>query len=127
MGLKISGSLLDQLQHEAIRASPKECCGLILGRDGIVETIHPTRNAHRTPETHFEIDPRALIEAHRKARQGGPELIGYYHSHPGGLARPSATDQAMAQGDGRIWAIIGGDEITFWRDEAGGFQQLDMP
>ena len=64
------------------------------------------------PETHFEIDPQALIDAHRAARAGGPQVLGYYHSHPAGEPEPSATDRAMAAGDGRMWAIMGRDECV---------------
>ena len=122
--LEVASEVLVQLRKEAERAAPFECCGLLLGRSGIIETIGPARNVHRTPETHFEIDPQALINAHRAARRGGPEVIGYYHSHPNGIALPSATDRSMAHGDGMAWAIIGSGEITFWRDEADGFRQL---
>jgi len=58
-------------------------------------------------------------------RKGGPQVIGYYHSHPTGPAHPSQTDRAMAAGDGMIWAIIGAEgEITFSRDGADGFEAL---
>jgi proteasome lid subunit RPN8/RPN11 len=51
-------------------------------------------------------------------------VVGYYHSHPAGPAEPSATDQSMATGDRRIWAIAGADGVTFWRDEERGFVPL---
>ena len=73
---------------------------------------------------HFEIDPAALFAAHRDARSGGPELIGYYHSHPQGHPLPSATDCEHASGDGRAWAIVAGGEVTFWRDGTDGFAPL---
>ena len=127
MDHEVTREVLDQLRHEAEKAAPNECCGLLLGREGVIAAARPVRNVHRAPRTHFEIDPQALIDAHRAARQGGPEVIGYYHSHPHGPARPSATDRAMAHGDGRVWAIIGGGEITFWRDEVDGFRQIKTP
>ena len=127
MDQEVTREVLDQLRDQAERATPYECCGLLLGREGVIASIRPARNVHNAPKTHFEIDPQALIDAHRAARHGGLELIGYYHSHPQGSAQPSAMDQAMAQGDGKVWAIIGGGEITFWRDEPGGFRQLSAP
>ena len=122
--LEVASEVLVQLRQEAEKAAPLECCGLLLGRNGIIERIGPACNVHRTPRTHFEIDPQALIDAHRAARHGGPQVIGYYHSHPNGVAAPSATDRAMAHGDRMVWAVIGSGEITFWRDEADGFRQL---
>lgn len=84
----------------------------------------PAANVHPDPLGHFEIDPQALVDAHRAARAGGPDLIGYYHSHPTGIAEPSATDRAQASGDGRVWAIVGGGDVTFWRDDEHGFVKL---
>jgi proteasome lid subunit RPN8/RPN11 len=43
-------------------------------------------------------------------------VIGYFHSHPTGAPVPSATDRAMAARDGRIWAIIAGNDVRFWAD-----------
>ena len=76
------------------------------------------------PRRSFEIDPQALIAAHRAAREGGPAVLGYYHSHPAGAAVPSDTDRAMAAGDGRVWAIVGKGDVTFWRDDRDGFAPL---
>jgi len=73
---------------------------------------------------HFEIDPAALIAALKSARQGGPGVVGYYHSHPTGSAAPSDTDAACASGDGKVWAIVGGDRVGWWRDSADGFEEI---
>ena len=122
--MEVGAEIATFLRSQATRAHPTECCGILLGHGAAITAAVPTRNVHPTPGTHFEIDPQALIEAHRAARAGGPQVLGYYHSHPTGSARPSATDQAMAAGDGGIWAIIAHDAVTFWRDEPGGFRQL---
>ena len=109
-----------------------------------IARLEEVANVHPTPRTHFEIDPQALINAHRAQREGaglddasgaasGPvsgaaseALIGYFHSHPTGSARPSACDARMAAGDGKIWAIVAGEEVTFWRDAAEGFCALSF-
>lgn len=106
------------------RAAPREACGLLLGTGAQIHTVTVTANVHPKPETHFEIDPAALIAAHRAAREGGPEVLGYWHSHPNGLARPSATDAAQASGDGKLWAIVASGEVTLWRDTPSGFVAL---
>ena len=92
----------------------------------VITTLQPARNVHPTPETHFEIDPQALIDAHRAARGGGAEVLGYYHSHPHGPAEPSATDRALAARDGRVWAIAAKGEVRFWRDDEPGFEPLSL-
>lgn len=108
----------------ATSAHPREACGLLLGRDGQVVAATLAANVHPTPETHFEIDPQALVDAHRAERTGGPEVTGYWHSHPHGPPAPSATDRAHATGDGRVWAIVGEGRVGWWRDAPGGFERL---
>ncbi|MEO7384146.1 MAG: M67 family metallopeptidase [Novosphingobium sp.] len=118
-----SGAIATVLE-EAAKAAPNEACGLLLGRGGVIERAISCANVATDPLRHFEIDPAALIAAHRAARAGGPELIGYWHSHPNGHPLPSATDCEHASGDGRVWAIAAGGEVRFWRDADGGFESL---
>lgn len=109
----------------AARAGRHEACGLLLGHGTCVETAVATANVAQDPARHFEIDPAALIGAHRLARSGaGPQVLGYFHSHPNGIAAPSATDAASAAHDGRVWAIVAGDAITCWHDGSDGFEPL---
>ena len=128
-----STSRLEQrLIADATAAHPQECCGLLLGRKGAVAAVVSCRNVHPSPERHFDIDPAALIAAHRDARAGGLQIIGYYHSHPSGPAKPSAVDSAQAGGDGRLWAIVAGGAVTWWRDgdgvaAAGRFAPCEPP
>jgi len=124
MCIHVTSQVVEAITRASQSAFPEECCGLLLGTDGRVTQAVPTRNVHSSPQTHFEIDPQALIDAHRAERAGGLELLGYYHSHPKGPPRPSVIDQAMAAGDGKIWAICGQAEVRFWRDVSRGFQAL---
>lgn len=102
---------------------------MLLGAASDIACVLPTANVAADPDRHFEIDPAALIAAHRKARAGGPQVVGYFHSHPNGLARPSAIDAASAARDGRVWAIAapvsdGSWAITCWHDGPAGFEAL---
>jgi desampylase len=124
MTIKLTSGTMATLLAEAEKAAPNECCGLLLGQAGRVTEARPAANIAFDPARHFEIDPAALFAAHRTARVGGPQLLGYYHSHPEGHPLPSATDCDHASGDGRVWAIIASGEVTFWRDGPGGFEAL---
>jgi proteasome lid subunit RPN8/RPN11 len=124
MPLTISTSALAILRTTAAAAHPEEACGLLFGEGTHIHAARPAANVHPTPLTHFEIDPAALLDAHRKARTGGPRLVGYFHSHPAGHPRPSAVDCEHASGDGRVWAIVSGSDVTFWRDGERGFEAL---
>ncbi|MCL9983778.1 MAG: M67 family metallopeptidase [Erythrobacter sp.] len=114
------------MRDAAQAAHPREACGILLGEGGRITEARETRNIHPSPHTHFEIDPQALIDAHRAARSGGPQVLGYFHSHPVGLPEPSATDRACASGDGRIWAIIADQDVRFWMDGEQGFAALSF-
>ena len=124
MTIEVTSGTIATLREEAAKAAPFECCGLLLGRGGRVLEARPAANVAPDPSRHFEIDPAALFAAHRSARDGGPQLLGYYHSHPEGHPVPSATDCEHASGDERVWAIIAGGEVAFWRDGPGGFATL---
>lgn len=109
----------------AAAAAPHEACGLLLGKGVRICAATAAANVHPRPATHFEIDPAALIAAHRAAREGsGPQVLGYWHSHPNGRAGPSDADRAAASGDGRIWAIVASGNLTVWRDGPDGFERL---
>jgi proteasome lid subunit RPN8/RPN11 len=112
------------MRAAAAATHPREACGILFGEGTRITAVRETANIHPAPQTHFEIDPQALIDAHRTARSGGPQVLGYFHSHPAGPAAPSATDRAMAVGDGRIWAIIAGKDLRFWQDARPGFTAL---
>jgi desampylase len=122
--ITIAQSALDRLGEEAERARPDECCGLLLGREGVIEQILSTANVADDPRHRFEIEPQALVAAHRTARVGGPQVVGYYHSHPRGAATPSVADHDAAAGDGHVWAIVGASGVAFWRDGEQGFEPL---
>lgn len=125
MPLTIATKAHGAMLAAARAALPLEACGLLLGAGSRIETARPAVNVATDPARHFAIDPAALIAAHRAARDGsGPQVIGYFHSHPNGLARPSATDVQHAARDGRVWAIVAGDAITCWCDGPDGFEPL---
>jgi desampylase len=111
----ISISHRNELVALAAASPGREICGLLLGRGTRIEHLLPCRNVADDPRARFEIDPAALIAAHRAARGGGPPVIGHYHSHPSGHARPSPRDAADAVPDGSIWIIVAGGSVRAWR------------
>lgn len=69
-----------------------EACGLLVGTyaDGtwLIEDALPLRNTEDSA-TYFEFDPEELL---RCDLEWGERIVGAYHSHPGGPARPSPVD-----------------------------------
>jgi desampylase len=113
--LAVSRSVLIGIRRISADLAPHEACGLLFGAGDAVTAFQATENVAETPERRFEIEPAALFAALRAERGGGPMLAGYWHSHPGGRAEPSATDRAMAAADGRLWLIVAGAAVTAWR------------
>lgn len=134
MDIDVTREALAAMHEAATNALPNEACGILLGEGVRILAYRPAINVHPAPRTHFEIDPQALIDAHRDARAGGYQVLGYFHSHPSGPAQPSATDAAMAANDGSIWAIFGtlhranGPEhgVRFFCAGKGGFAELSL-
>lgn len=126
MTLEVAREALEAMVAEAAQAAPNEACGLLLGGEGRIAEARPAVNVALDPERHFEIDPQALIDAHRAERGRGPALLGYFHSHPTGSTEPSASDREQASGDDKVWAIVASGLVRFWRDAPDGFEPLDF-
>jgi proteasome lid subunit RPN8/RPN11 len=118
--VRISRELLDRLASLSAAEPAREICGLLLGDGDRIAAIEPARNVAADPAAHFEIDPAVLIAAYRRERNGGARVIGHYHSHPSGDARPSDRDAADAAGAGRLWLILGRDGPCLWREAPAG-------
>jgi proteasome lid subunit RPN8/RPN11 len=94
----------------ARRDRPLECCGLLIGRGGHVTAAVPMRNVAASP-TRFRVDDREHIALRRAIRLHTPplEVLGVYHSHPSGPARPSPTDLAEAHYPEWLYVVAGID------------------
>jgi proteasome lid subunit RPN8/RPN11 len=131
MRVRISRSVLDGIRRKSADAAPREACGLLFGGEGEIASWQAAENVAEDAGRRFEIDPVALFAALRAERAGGPRIAGYWHSHPSGDARPSATDAAMAEKDGKLWLIVARGDAALWRpcadDEvAGRFASVEM-
>ena len=125
MQVNIAAALVERLLSEAAVDPTREICGLLYGNEGRIEGAEWTPNVADDPDRTFEIEPAALFMAIRLERQGGPRLIGHYHSHPNGSAEPSPRDLAAAE-PGKLWLIIGGGQARLWYAEAGAFREAQM-
>ena len=126
MEVRISSEALAAIRAHAASDPEREVCGLLFGDDDHVSAVTPAPNVAPDPAKHFEIDPAALFAAIRGERAGGARLVGYYHSHPGGRAEPSATDQAHAAPDGKLWLIVAGTEVRGFRSCIDGLQPIAL-
>lgn len=115
MTVTISSTLAAQIVADA-NANPEiEICGLLIGNADDVYALRPANNVAHDPARHFEVDPAVLFDALRAERDGRGHVIGHYHSHPSGLAVPSAADAAMIRHSGELWLVAAAGDLTAWR------------
>ena len=81
----------------AEKTFPNECCGAMIGAiDGdtkLVTRAEPMENSYAGAQgARYELRPEDLLEADRRARSAGLDLIGIFHSHPDCDAYFSKTD-----------------------------------
>ncbi len=108
-GLHLASDLVETMLQAARAAGPEECCGLIVGTlDPAPRALRlvPSQNTHPEPRRFFEIDPKVQFDTLRRLRQSGETILGHYHSHPAGPARPSARDLAEANDPDLAWLVI---------------------
>lgn len=115
----------------ARQAAPRECCGLLIGHDEEVLSTVPVPNRARGA-ARYRVDPRMHLEWQRLLRETTPrlEVVGAYHSHPAGPARPSARDVAEAHDPRWIHVIVGlggrGRRVGAFRIAEGTIERLDI-
>lgn len=125
MIVTIASGVIEGMQRHALAEHPREACGLLLGTDRAITAAEPARNVAARPHRSFEIEPATLLRVHREARGDGQAVLGWYHSHPNGVAQPSSTDAARAVEDGKFWLIVTADAVTAWAAVADGNAPCD--
>ena len=100
---------------------------MLIGTGTSVTEAAPARNIAERP-TRFLIDPQDHIDAIRRARQRGLEVVGFYHSHPHSPAVPSETDRAEATYPDLLYLIVSlkdeRPELRLFRLTDGNFHEL---
>lgn len=90
--------------------SPRECCGLLLGRRRVILDVVALRNI-AAATNRFELDPLEAAQRELDARRRGLQLRGYYHSHAGAAAHPIERTFPAASGfdrRGALWCDLTG-------------------
>ena len=105
MTLHVRSDVYAAIVAHARRDAPRECCGLLIGSDLIVDEAWPARNLERSP-TRFLIDPQDHFAAIHRARASGRAVRAAYHSHPAGPPRPSPADAAEINDPELLYVIV---------------------
>lgn len=101
--------VLSDIASGAAAAYPNEGCGALLGPAAdarhVTFTLPVPNGETGRPRDRFEIAPRDYLAIEDEADRRGLALLGFWHSHPDGEARPSATDRAHAW-EGLLTVIV---------------------
>ena len=103
--MRIRRTALDAVIAHARREAPRECCGLLIGREDLIEEAWPAANL-REGEVAFLVSPEDHFAAIRHTRATGQLVIGAYHSHPRSPAVPSRTDIEEANDPELLHVIV---------------------
>ncbi len=127
--MKIRKNVLEKIVAHAVEDLPNECCGLLIGTADMVEDASRARNTRRS-RTRFQVEPADHFAAIRRARAGGFEIIGAYHSHPSGPSGPSDTDRARLTDPTMFHVIVslahGTRTVRAFRLTDGNFSPLEL-
>ena len=93
--LRIPNTLREEVITHCRSKYPKEACGILAGRNGIVEQIYPMTNAEDSP-IGYSMDPKEQLLVEKQMRSRGHQMVGIYHSHTASPAYPSSVDVSLA-------------------------------
>jgi desampylase len=115
--LSLSEANRDAMIDHARAGAPDEVCGVLggrrEGREAAVEAVTPVPNVASEPRRRYELNAESLFAAIEAVENDDMAVVGFYHSHPVGPPRPSATDQAQATWPGRSYVIVSlGDPLS---------------
>ncbi len=112
MPVEIARRILDHAKEKL----PEEACGLLAGNENIVSNeFLITNQLHSAVK--YSMDPMELYQALEKIDTRHLELLGIFHSHPEGPARPSEIDIKEFLYPG-VATIICYPESNVWRMKA---------
>ena len=120
MSLTLVPGIADAIRAHGVETYPNECCGALIGRDGVVTATYALPNTtEEGPRRRFLVRPADYRQAEKRAGELGGDLLGFYHSHPDHPAQPSQydLDHAWPSFSYIIVSVRSGvpEDMTSWR------------
>ncbi|MEW6107580.1 MAG: M67 family metallopeptidase [Nitrospirota bacterium] len=104
--LNIARGLIDRIIAHCRAAYPNEACGIIAGKDQLVEKAYEMTNIDNSNVTYM-MDPGEQFRVMKEIRNEGKKMVAIYHSHPHSLPYPSARDVNLAFYSDVVYVIVG--------------------
>ena len=130
MSIRLTPEVDAAIRAHGRETFPHECCGAMLGRDGVVtEAFKLPNTTEEGPRRRFLVRPDDYRVAEKRAREADIDLLGFYHSHPDHPAKPSQydLDHAWPFFSYVIVSVMSGEDklLTSWRlkDDRSAFDE----
>lgn len=109
---------------------PNECCGVLLGREGVIQRCLPMQSVPACPDSYF-MDPVQQVTVFEEMEARGESLLGIYHSHPRGPLHPSGADLQLAFHPDSVYFIVSLEDpqapvIGAYRLDRDAFKRIDL-
>ncbi|QCS41280.1 desampylase [Natrinema versiforme] len=125
-------AIRETILERARGGRPAEICGVLGGEyepegRSRVRSQYPAENVAETSRTRYEIEPEEQLAIFDRLEDRGEDIVGFYHSHPRGPPRPSATDTAQATWPNRSYLIVSLEplEVGSWRWRTGDQERFE--
>ncbi len=93
--IRIPKSIYDGIVEHAKKEWPLECCGILGGKEEIVEKAFQLSNTEKS-SIRYSMCPQEQLRVFEEMEKEPMEMIAIYHSHPHTIPFPSETDVKMA-------------------------------
>ena len=131
--LELTPGIADAIREHGVETYPNECCGALIGADGVVQHVTPLANVtEEGARRRFLVRAADYQFVEDEARRLNQELLGFYHSHPDHPARPSQYD--LDHAFPFFWYVIVSvqegqpKDMTVWRlaDDRSQFREASL-
>lgn len=93
--IRLPKSCYEEVLAHCRRDFPKEACGILAGRDGVVEQVYTMTNVEHSAIS-YQMDPKEQLQLMKRMRQADQQMLAIYHSHTASAAYPSPVDVSLA-------------------------------
>ena len=106
----MSGKIYQEIIKQCREQYPHEACGILAGKDGLVQKLYMMENVSENPRVCYFMEPKQQLEIFKEMRQLNLDMLAIYHSHIGVAAYPSKRDIDMAFYPEALYLIISLDD-----------------
>lgn len=93
--IRIPKPIYEAIINHARREAPLECCGILAGKNGIVQKAFEVKNAEQS-SFRYSMAPPEQLRVFDEMEREQMEMLAIYHSHTHTDPYPSETDIQLA-------------------------------